>query len=164
MSDPTVVLDTTFLISLADKNRPSHSAAVDYYHYFLEHSIEMLLPTVVVAEFCIRQPLDTLPMRNFRVLPFNLADAIQCAEWNASAARAAAGQTGQRDAVKDDFKIMAHAKTERASFLITDDAETLGAYVARLRADNRIDCQVVLLRDGFDPARVNGTGQTELTL
>ena len=164
MSDPTVVLDTTFLISLADKSRSSHSAAVDYYRYFLEHNIEMLLPTVVVAEFCIRQSLDVLPMRNFRVLPFNLADAIQCAELNAPASRADAGQAGQRDAVKDDFKIMAHAKTEGASLLATDDAETLGAYMDRLRADHRIDCRVVLLRDGFDPSRVNGTGQTELTL
>ena len=28
-----------------------------YYKYFLEHDIAMLLPTVVAAEFCLKQPI-----------------------------------------------------------------------------------------------------------
>ena len=103
VSNPSVVLDTTFLICLADKNRPSHAAACAYYQYFLEQNVEMLLPTVVIAEFCVKQPIATLPMRNFRVLPFNLPDALCCAELNAAGYRVATGQTGQRDAVKAGF-------------------------------------------------------------
>lgn len=162
MSNPAAVLDTTFLICLADKKRQSHAAACAYYQHFLEKNVEMLLPTVVVAEFCVKQSIGTLPMRNFRVLPFNLPDALLCAKLNVASYRTATGQTGQRDAVKDDFKIIAHAQIEQATFLVTDDAETLGAYCARLRADGKLAFKVVLLRDGFDVAFVNGTGQAEL--
>jgi hypothetical protein len=37
-----VVLDTTFLISLVDKNRPRHPTAKRYYRYFLENQVLML--------------------------------------------------------------------------------------------------------------------------
>ena len=124
----------------------------------------MLLPTVVIAEFCQKQSIGTLPMRNFRVLPFNLPDALLCAELNVAYYRAVAGQAGQRDAVKDDFKIIAHARIENAAFLVTDDVETLGAYCERLRPDGKIAFKVVLLREGFDVAFVNGTGQSELPI
>jgi hypothetical protein len=40
------VLDTGFLISLVDRNRPCHQAARSYYKYFLENRVVMLLPTV----------------------------------------------------------------------------------------------------------------------
>lgn len=124
----------------------------------------MLLPTVVIAEFCVKQAIDTLPMRNFRVLPFNLSDALLCAELNGAAYRITLAQTGQRDAVKDDFKIIAQTQREQATFLVSDDAETLAAYCSRLRNDGKIAFQVVLLSAGFDVAFVNGTGQAELPM
>ena len=164
LSNPVAVLDTTFLICLADKNRSSHAAACAYYQHFREKNVEMLLPTVVIAEFCVKQSISTLPIRNFRVLPFNLPDALLCAALNVAGYRTGSGQTGQRDAVKDDFKIIAQAQIEQATFLVTDDAETLSAYCTRLRADNKVTFTVVLLSAGFDMALVNGTGQTELPM
>lgn len=164
MSNPAVVLDTTFLISLADRNRSTHAAACDYYRHFLEQGIDMLLPTVVIAEFGQKQSISDLPMRNFRVLPFNLSDALQCADLNSAHHRVAAGQIGQRDAIKDDFKIMAHAQVEKADFLLTDDAETLVVYCDRLRIVGRIAFKTILLRRGFDVGFVNNTGQSELPL
>jgi predicted nucleic acid-binding protein len=47
------VLDTGFLISLVDRQRPNHRIARNYYKYFLEHGVVMLLPTIVAAEFSI---------------------------------------------------------------------------------------------------------------
>ena len=38
MSDGAVV-DTGFLISLVDRNRPGHDAAKQYYRYFLENGV-----------------------------------------------------------------------------------------------------------------------------
>jgi predicted nucleic acid-binding protein len=157
-------LDTTFLISLADGNRSTHAAACDYYRHFLEHGIDMLLPTVVIAEFAQKQSISDLPMRNFRVLPFNLSDALQCAALNVAHHRVAAGQMGQRDAVKDDFKIIAHAKVEEAGLLLTDDGETLAVYCDRLRTAGKIGFRTVLLRNGFDAAFLNPAGQSELPL
>jgi hypothetical protein len=160
----SAVLDTTFLISLADGKRPSHAAAHDYYRHFVSNNVTMFLPTVVVAEFGVKQPIDALPLHNFRVLPFNLPHALLCAALNVAANRAAIGQIGQRDAVKDDFKIIAQAQAEKADFLLTDDVETMGAYCARLAADGKTTFKVVQLREGFDVAFVNGTGQSELPM
>lgn len=164
MRQLSAVLDTTFLISLADANRPSHATAHEYYRYFASKGATLLLPTVVVAEFAVKQPVSTLPLHNFRVLPFNLPHALLCADLNVAASRAAAGLVGQRDAVKDDFKIIAQAQVEQAGFLLTDDGETMGTYCSRLSSAGKTTFKVVLLKAGFDVAFVNGTGQAELSM
>jgi len=46
---PNVILDTGFLISLINKDRPGHEAAKAYYKYFLENEFMMLVPTIVVS-------------------------------------------------------------------------------------------------------------------
>ena len=78
----------------------------------------MFLPTVVAAEFAVKQPVTDLPLRNFRVLPFNLGDATCCAGLNVSYYRNKHG-AGQRDAVKDDFKIIAQAVEQDARVLFS---------------------------------------------
>lgn len=163
MSDAALV-DTSFLICLVSDGRKGHEAAKSYYKYFLEHDIALLLPTIVAAEFCLKQPITDLPLHNFRVLPFNVTDAQLCAELNVSYYRKAAGQHGQRDAVKDDFKIIAQAVTQQARYLVTEDEETLTKYCGALRADGKIAFEVVPLSQGFDEARVNGTGQRGLDI
>lgn len=159
-----VVLDTGFLISLVDRNRPCHGSARAYYKHFLDHQIAMLVPTVVAAEFAIVQPVDDLPLRNFRILPFNLTEAIKCAELNAHYYRQVLGQVGKRDAVKDDFKIIAQAVVQKARLLVTEDDTTLDRYCERLLAENKIEFRVIKLSDGFDESRVNQDGQRGLEL
>jgi len=162
MSDMAVV-DTGFLISLVDRSRAHHEAARSYYKYFLQHQTVMLLPTVVACEFCIVQPITDLPLRNFRILPFNLVDATKCAELNAHHYRQQLAGTGQRDAVKDDFKIIAQAVVQQAGQLVTEDASTICRYCDLLRTDGKIQFRVVKLSDGFNEGFVNG-GQPGLNL
>lgn len=162
MSDGAVV-DTGFLISLVDRSRPCHDAAKQYYRYFLENGVTMFLPTVVAAEFAVKQPVTDLPLRNFRVLPFNMGDATRCADLNVSYYRNKHG-AGQRDAVKDDFKIIAQAVEQDARVLLTEDDETLVVYCDHLHRDGRISFRVVSLQKGFDVASVNEDGQSEMPL
>ena len=162
MSDGAVV-DTGFLISLMDRKRPCHDAAKAYYKYFLENGMTMFLPTVVAAEFAIKEPVTDLPLRNFRVLPFSLSDAVRCAGLNVAHYRAVVGG-GNRDAVKDDFKIIAQAEERSVRFVLTEDAETLQRYCQRLAEDGEVHFRVVQLRDGFDAALVNKDGQRDLDL
>lgn len=91
------VLDTGFLISLMDRNRPFHAVAKEYYRYFLENGFVMFLPTVVAAEFALKQPIADLPLRNFRVLPFTLNEASRCAGLNVAYYRA---QQGDGNAIR----------------------------------------------------------------
>lgn len=122
----------------------------------------MLLPTVVVAEFSIVQPITDLPLRNFRVLPFNFLDAVKCAELNAHHYRQQLGNTGQRDSVKDDFKIIAQTLVQNARLLLTEDETTLCKYCEQLKTDAKIEFRVVKLSGGFDEAQVNEDGQRPL--
>lgn len=162
MSDGAVV-DTGFLISLVDRTRPCHDVARQYYRFFLENGITMFLPTVVAAEFAVKQPVTDLPLRNFRVLPFNLGDATRCADLNVTYYRNQYG-AGQRDAVKDDFKIIAQAVEQDARVLITEDQSTLSVYCDYLRTDGKVAFRVVGLQQGFDIALVNEDGQSEMPL
>jgi thioredoxin-related protein len=122
----------------------------------------MLLPTVVAAEFSVVQPITDLPLRNFRVLPFNLPEAVKCAELNVHHYRQQLGSTGQRDSVKDDFKIIAQAVVQQARLLVTEDETTLCKYCERLKTDGKIKFRVVKLSGGFDEAQVNEDGQRPL--
>jgi hypothetical protein len=155
------VLDTGFLITLVDANRESHEHAKAYYRYFLENGVTLYLPTVVASEFGIKQPVTDLPLHNFIILPFNLAEAIRCADLNSTYYRQKAS-AGQRDAVKDNFKIIAQAEEQDALFLLTEDKNSMSIYCDLLRSESKTDFTVVELSKGFDISFVNGNGQTEL--
>ena len=156
------VLDTSFLINLVDSNRPCHATACAYYRFFLENGMPMFLPTVVAAEFAVKQSITDLPLRNFIVLPFNLEDATCCAALRWALCRQTSGGTGNRDAVKDDFKIIAHTVGQNARCLVTEDEETMGKYCDLLKQSGRVIFRLVPLLAGFDEARVNQDGQSTL--
>lgn len=156
------VLDTGFLISLASRDRSNHGSAKSYYKWFLEHNHRLLLPTVVVSEFCLKQEITDLPLRNFQILPFNLQEAVLCAKLNFVHYRSVSDNPGQRDAVKDDFKIIAQTKHQKARFLITEDGSTLAKYCESLKRDKKISFKVIKLDEGFDESRVNEDGQMGL--
>lgn len=153
------VLDTSYLITLLDRNRPHHDAARRYYRHFLENDFT-LLSTVVVSEFCIKQPLTDLPLHNLRVVPFNVAHALKCAELAAAIQR---DPTDGRDTVKDDLKILAQAQVEGAGILITDDGRTMYRHADTLRTTGLSAVRPVRLADGFDRSFLDPDGQGEFT-
>ena len=158
---PNVILDTGFLISLINKDRPGHEAAKAYYKYFLENEFMMLVPTIVVSEFSSKQPFDELPLHNFTILSFNYGEAVSCGELNAFYYRKKL-KVGQRDAVKDDFKIIAQAKEQDVTHLITEDANSMKPYCEELKKEGKIDFDVIPLSEGFAVSFINGNGQTEM--
>lgn len=52
-----VVVDTSYLITLADSERPNHKTAEQYWIYFKENKWPVFLPTIVVSEFCVKQKI-----------------------------------------------------------------------------------------------------------
>ena len=52
-----VLVDTSYLITLAGKSRKHHDTARRYWRHFLENQIPIFLSTIVVSEFCIKQEL-----------------------------------------------------------------------------------------------------------
>jgi hypothetical protein len=154
----SVLLDTSFLISLSDRTRAHHATAVAYYRECARRQIAMYLSTVVVSEFQVKQAINDLPLRNFVVLPFNVDHAMRCGLIIRQMPR---DLGDDRVRVKDDFKLLAQCDCEAISHLISEDASTLAKYLDRAREAGLASTKAVLLRDGFDQAWFEN-GQTRL--
>lgn len=145
----SVLLDTSFLISLSDPGRPNHHAAVKYYKECIARQVPMLLSTIVISEYSVRQPINDLPLRNFMVLPFNVDHAMACGLLIRDAER---DPGDDRVRIKDDYKLIAQCQCDGVSLVLTEDASTLTKYLDRQRELGRMESRCVLLRDGFDPS------------
>jgi predicted nucleic acid-binding protein len=157
-----VLLDTSFLISLVDGNRPNHEVAAQYYRLLLEQQLPMYFSAIVAAEISIKQPITDLPLKNFRAIPFNIPHAIESARiWNALDKR---DDGDSRAVIRDDVKLMAQAEHESIPFILTEDASTLYKYCERLRTAGKLSVRAIKLADGFDSCAFRLDGQTGLDL
>ena len=154
----SVLLDTSFLISLSDPTRAHHGVALAYYRECVRRQLPMYLSTIVISEFQVKQAINDLPLRNFVVLPFNVDHAMRCGLIIRQMAR---DPEDDRVRVKYDFKLLAQCDCEAISHLISEDASTLGKYLDRARDSGLATAEVVLLKDGFDAAWFEN-GQTRL--
>ncbi len=155
----SVLLDTSFLISLVNERRAHHAVAADYYRYLLTHDLPMYFSAIVAAEFGIRQAITELPLGYFRLLEFNIAHGQKAANlWNALGPR---NEGDMRSVVRDDMKLLAQASHEGIPFILTEDASTLHKHCERLRAAGRVQTRAIMLKDGFDPAALRADGQVD---
>lgn len=143
----SVLVDTSFLITLSDPGREHHAAANAYFRACIERRVPLFLSSIVVSEFQVRQAINDLPLRNFIVLPFNIDHAMACGLLVRSFPRDA---VDDRVRVKDDFKLIAQCLCDEITHVLTEDASTLTKYLDRLRGEGRAQTRAVLLRDGFD--------------
>jgi len=157
----SALLDTSFLISLVDANRPNHPVATNYYRLMLERQVPMFFSAIVAAEFAIKQPVTDLPLNNFRSVPFNIPHSIQAARlWNLLVR----DNGDNRAVVRDDVKLMAQAEHETIPLILTEDASTLFKYCDRLRNDGQIKVRAIKLADGFDPLALLGAEEDQFRL
>lgn len=155
-----VLIDTSFLITLADKNRKNYEAARRYWRHFLDTQIPIYLSTVVVSEFCIRQEIDPEILRCCVVLPFNWDDALRAARLDWTRTRPS---DVPRSALKDDIKIIAQAAVAEAEFAITDDTESFYRYCNTFKEAGDVQFKAIKLDDGFDRALFDSRGQRDFT-
>lgn len=155
----SVLLDTSFLITLVSANRPHHATAVQYYRYLLQHDVPMYFSAIVAAEFGIKQALTELPLRHFRPLDFNIAHGQKAAAlWNALGKR---DEGDARPVVRDDVKLLAQAAHEDIGFLLTEDASTLHKYCERLRGTGHMATRTITMTGGFDAGLLREDGQRD---
>src|ERR1035441_3878309 len=116
-----VSLDTSFLISFADPDRPNHTFAVDYYRHCLAQHIPMWISTVAAGEFEVGQPVSDLPLQNFRIQPYNLPHAIRAAAlFRADREASPPTPEDRRPLVINDVKILAQAKEDSIPVILTE--------------------------------------------
>ncbi len=151
-----VVIDTSYLITLADPSRAHHETARRYWRHFMENQWPVFLPTIVVSEFCIRQQIPVEVLRCCVVLPFNWDDAQKAADLDFARFK---DEAAPRDALKDDIKIIAQTVVSEAGYLITDDGRTMGRVAQALKADGKVQFSAIVMGETFDRAILeNGQG------
>jgi predicted nucleic acid-binding protein len=153
------LLDTSFLITLADRNRPHHEAAKRYWKHFLENQVPIYLSTIVLSEFSVKQALPPEIMRVCIQTPFNHEHALKSATLYAVRSQ---GQSGQRDSIKDDFKLIAQAELVPVAYLVTDDSETMFKYCQQFREMKLVTFKPIKLEDGFELSFLAPDGQREI--
>ena len=143
------LVDTSFLITLANPERPNHIVAKTYFREALQRGVPLYLSAIVASEFQVGQAVTDLPLRNFEVLPFNIDHAMTAGLLLRELRRDAGDD---RVAVKDDVKLIAQAVCESLTHVLTEDEQTLTKYVRRLNDLGRSSISCILLANGFDAA------------
>lgn len=162
----SVLIDTSYLITLLDKTRDNNQAALSYQKYFVEQKFELFLSTIVITEFHQKQDIKgVLELNVFNILPYNFEDAratggIISRYYDLVGIKDSFGNQN-RAQFKDDFKIIGQAKNNNVDFIITDDTRTLSKYIETLNNHKVIMTNIIKLRDGFDISHFNG-GQKPL--
>jgi predicted nucleic acid-binding protein len=160
-----VSLDTSFLISFADPKRPHHQVAVDYFKHCVASGFPMWISTIVAGEFHVGQPFTDLPLRNFRIQPYNLPHALRAAVLlRFVSSQDTSPRIDARRIVINDLKIIAQAIEDKISVILTEDEGTLAKLVRRAARPDEDTPNVLLFADGFKPCRLVNPGQDELEL
>jgi len=148
----SVLLDTSFLITLADPQRLHHQTAEWYFRELVKRQITIYLSTIVISEFEVRQRASDLPLRNMVILPFNIDHAISCGTLVARFPREAGDD---RVRIKDDCKLIAQTECENITHLLTEDKNSLVKYIERVAAQGHQVARPILLSGGRDAAWFN---------
>lgn len=148
----SILVDTSFLITLADPTRRYHETAKAYLRESLKAGVPLYLSAIVASEFQVKQAVNDLPLRNFIILPFNIDHAMTAGLLMRSISR---DPGDERSAVKDDVKLIAQAVCESVTHVLTEDEKTLAKYIKRLADAGECSLRAILLAQGFDSAWLN---------
>jgi predicted nucleic acid-binding protein len=160
-----VSLDTSFLISFADPDRPNHPVAVEYFRHCLAQRIPMWISVVAAGEFEVGEPVSDLPLQNFRIQPYNLPHALRAAALFRAIHENIPDQAEERrPVIINDLKILAQAEEDQIPVILTEDANTLSRLATRLRQRSAVSVRILLLTEGFTPGRLENPAQDELRL
>ncbi len=131
----SVLLDTSFCIRLLKKDDEFHQSAMDYFEYFLNHSIEMYLSTIVVSEYAVGDNPDNLLMLQcFRLLEFDYNDAKLAGEFfKYLKDKKNVRKSEQRKVVINDIKLFAQIHQRKIDAYITKDRKSIQQIINPLK-------------------------------
>jgi predicted nucleic acid-binding protein len=125
-----VLVDTSFVIRLLKPDDPLNANAKSWFRELLDRKVPMFLSTIVIAEWCVKGAFEELPVRNMRVLPFNVDHARRAGPFTGALLKAREqGASEERAVVLNDVKLLAQAEaTSAISHVLTKD----GGYAKRI--------------------------------
>lgn len=92
----------------------------------------MNISTISIAEYCVGGAIDQLPLKNLKILPFNLDHAKRTGEFARLLfleRRSGNVAFKERTLIPNDSKLFAQADTDPGiGYFVTSDTESLKAY------------------------------------
>ena len=123
--------DTGFVIRLLDETNELHNNALGYFKYLLENDFIIRMSTIAVAEFCVKDSVDHLPLKSILLSPFNANHAVksgECARILFEAKAKGVLEVDARIIIQNDVKLLAQAQCESASYYLTADTQSKRMY------------------------------------
>ncbi len=130
MEHRAVLLDTSFFLRFINDSDPLFKNADDYFRYFLEKEITMMISTISIAEYCVGGNVEELPLKNLQIVPFNLDHAKKAGAF----AKIVFQKKGQlelekRNIILNDTNLFAQADCQKSvEFYLSSDTESLKIY------------------------------------
>ena len=124
----SVLLDTSFFIRLLNAADPLHLNAKEYYKYLLEHKITLKISTISIAEFCVRDDMENLPLEVLQIIPFTIDHARVAGQFTRSIMDLKNREKlaiRPRTIIPNDAKLFAQAHTDKSiQYFLTSDTES----------------------------------------
>lgn len=126
----SVLLDTSFFLRFLNDEDPLYAHADGYFRHFLREETTMLISTISIAEYCVGGHISELPLKNLRIIPFNVGHAQRTGEF----ARLVFQHRKKLDLtnraiIPNDTKLFAQADTEASvQYYLSSDAESQKIY------------------------------------
>ena len=133
-----VLFDTCILIRLMNEAEDLHPAILKCFEYCLEKKMLITTSAVCIAEYSVVSDATQI-MPQIKVQPFTHQMAIIAGKLTTSPEK---GE--KRDAIKDDFKIIASAIADNVDFVVTTDQNTFAKYAERARKSFGANFKTVL--------------------
>lgn len=126
----SVLLDTSFFLRFLNDESPLYKNTDNYFRYFIQHEITMMISTISIAEYCVGGDIHELPLKNLQIVPFNLDHSKRTGEF----AKIVFQNKGklklnERNIIPNDTKLFAQADCEKSvEFYLSSDTESLKIY------------------------------------
>ena len=150
-----VLCDTGFLIRLNQPQDELHANARGYLKNLLANGHVLYVSTIALAEYAVRDKLENLPMRYFRVLPFNIDHAQKAGEFAGivfSQRDQIPAEITQRVIIPNDTKMFAQADVTTAiTHYLTADKKCEVVY-RLVQASTAMRFQILSLHTPFHDA------------
>lgn len=130
MEHKAVLLDTSFFLRFLNESDPLFLNADNYYKYFLANDIDMFISTISIAEYCVRGSIGELPLKNLKILPFNIEHAKKAGEFaKVVFEKKNTLKIQERNIIPNDSKLFAQADVEAIiSYYLTSDSNSQKIY------------------------------------
>jgi predicted nucleic acid-binding protein len=150
-----VLCDTGFLIRLNQQQDPLHANARGYLKYLVLNGYQLYVSTIALAEYAVRDKMENLPMRYFRVLPFNIDHAQKAGDFANivfSQRDQIPEEITQRVIIPNDTKMFAQADvTAGITYYLTADKRCEIVY-RLIQSSSQIDFQILSVHTPFHQA------------